>query len=200
MRGQRGEPRVKISVVVLILMLFMGGSAVGAFMETGIDSGERNSGIQYINGILAGESQQDEGISVFKESLKSNGKLLMIMGISGATVIFFPAAMAVIVYKGMALGFTSSLIMEGSADKGILESCAALLPQNLVIIPLMGIYGYFTICMAMSVIGCRNKRYRGRIYADNIKVYFLITVFSTVGLCAASAIEGFINPLLSVII
>ena len=105
-----------------------------------------------------------------------------------------------ILYKGAALGFTSALIMEGSQDKGILECCTALLPQNLILIPLMGVYGYFTVCMAMSVIRCRNKRYRGRIYGDNIKVYLMITGLAAVFLCMAAAIEGFINPVLSGII
>ena len=199
MRDRRGV-QVKISAVLLILLLFMGGSALGAFIETGIEESARTGALQYIDSILKEGAIQGDGAAVFKESLKSNGILFFIMALGGITVFLFPAALAVILYKGAALGFTSALIMAGSQDKGILECCTALLPQNLILIPLMGVYGYFTVCMAMSVIRCRNKRYRGRIYGDNIKVYLMITGLAAVFLCMAAAIEGFINPVLSGII
>lgn len=199
MKGYK-EPRVKVSVVLLIMVLIMGGSALGAYMETGIDDTARNGALQYIDSIFQEDPARGGGTAVFKESLKNNGILLLIMSVGGVTVFLFPAALAVIIYKGMALGFTSALIMEGSAGKGVPECCAALLPQNLVLIPLFVIYGYFTLCMAMSVIGCKNKRYRGKIYADNLKVYLIITVPAAVLLCVAAAVEGFINPLLSGII
>ncbi|MBQ4340433.1 MAG: stage II sporulation protein M [Firmicutes bacterium] len=199
MRGYK-EPRIRVSVVLLILILFIGGSALGAYIETGIDDTARNGALQYIDSVLKEDPAQGGGTAVFKDSLKNNGILLLAMTVGGVTVILFPAALAVITYKGMALGFTSALIMEGASGNGVLECCAALLPQNLVLIPLFGIYGYFTFCMAMSVIRCRNKRYRGRIYADNLKVYLMITVPAAIFLCITAAVEGFINPLLSGII
>lgn len=198
-RGKK-ENRVKISVVIIIMLLLMGGSAAGAYIETGMDEAERTGAVGYLNSVLNHGGDSTGGTAVFKEAVKSNGLMLAVMGVGCMSVVLFPLAPAVLFYKGMAVGFTSGLIMEGSPGTGIPQCCAALLLQNVIFMSMLGVYCYFTICTAMSVIKCRNRRFRARIYGDNLKLLVLVTGAAGILLCLGAAAEAFINPVLSGII
>lgn len=195
-RGGGRKKTLRISVVIIITLLFFAGSALGALAETRIDAGTRSGASAYIDSLLQAETRQGDGMGVFADSFRSNGILLLAMAVGGITVVLFPAALAVLLYKGAAIGFTSAVILEGSPGTGVLRCCAALLPQNLIFIPLLAIYAYFTICSAMDIIRCRNQRFRGRIYGDSMKVYLLVSVAGAVLLCLGAGIEAFLNPVL----
>ncbi|MDO4481824.1 MAG: stage II sporulation protein M, partial [Bacillota bacterium] len=111
-----------------------------------------------------------------------------------------PLAPAVLFYKGMAVGFTSGLIMESSPGNGVLKCCASLLLQNMIFMTVLGIYCYFTVCMAGGVIKCRNKRFRLKIYGDNLRLLIPVSAAAFVLLCLGAAAEAFINPFLYEII
>ncbi len=186
---------IKYPVLILVILAFVAGSAAGAFAELRIDSESRDGGLLYIDNAQAGGENNLSRASVFKQSIKNNGLLLIIMAAGGLTAALFPAILLAIVYKGAALGFTSALILDGNSRAGILEVCRLLLLHNLVFIPLFAVYGYICLSMAFDTLERRKKKMR-RKYSDDLSGFVYATAAAAVVLCIGAATEAFINPVI----
>lgn len=122
-------------VLLLSVFFFLTGISTGVFLELTMIEGEKSSIAGYLKDYLYMNTGSMEYPNPFLSSLCSNLLLFLILFLAGLSVLGFPVALAVLTYKGMALGFCTGLIAETLKNKGLLVILTSLAPQNLVLIP-----------------------------------------------------------------
>lgn len=122
-------------VLLLSVFFFLTGISTGVFLELTMIEGEKSSIAGYLKDYLYMNTGSMEYPNPFLSSLCSNLLLFLILFLAGLSVLGFPVALAVLTYKGMALGFCTGLIAETLKNKGLLVILTSLAPQNLILIP-----------------------------------------------------------------
>ncbi len=126
-------------IIIILLFLAAVGICAGAFFEVYM-SGE---GKQQLTDILGGIlNSTDEGNSAslgecFINSLKSNILFLIAAYISPVIFITLPILPLFIMLKGISIGFSSAMTLEVIGIKGIAYLFIAVMPQNLIQIPVL---------------------------------------------------------------
>lgn len=121
--------------LLVSVFFFLTGISTGIFLELTMNAGEKSSIAGYLQQYLSMDTSSMEYPNPFFSSLSSNLLLLLIIFFSGLSALGFPAALAALTYKGMALGFCTGLIAETLKDKGLLVILTSLVPQNLLLLP-----------------------------------------------------------------
>lgn len=122
-------------ILLLSVFFFLTGISTGTFLELTMIEGEKSSIARYLQDYLYMNTGSMEYPNPFLSSLSSNLLLLAILFLAGLSVLGFPVALAVLTYKGMALGFCTGLIAETLKEKGFFVILTSLVPQNLILIP-----------------------------------------------------------------
>lgn len=182
----------KITILVSIFF-FLTGISTGIFLELTMALDEKNNLAGYLQQYIYMDSSSTDYPNPFLSSLTENLFLLLIIFLSGLSVLGFPAALAAITYKGMALGFCTGLLMETLEDKGSIVILTSLVPQNLVLIPV------FVLAAASAAnYGLYALRSRKMPSKKNLKEvsgsYILLTLLLALGIAVACGIEAILYP------
>lgn len=124
--------------IMISAFLFLIGISAGVFLELSMAESDKMHAAEFLNQYLyldTGSSDQLQYPNPFFSSTGSNLFMLAVMFISALSQIGFPVAYIVLIYKGMALGFSAGLLLERFAADGAAALCTSLLPQNLILIP-----------------------------------------------------------------
>lgn len=124
--------------IIISAFLFLIGISAGVFLELSMAESDKMHAAEFLNQYLypdVDSSQQLLYPNPFFSSTGSNLFMLAIMFISALSQIGFPVAYIVLIYKGLALGFSAGLLLESFAADGAAALCTSLLPQNLILIP-----------------------------------------------------------------
>ncbi|NLY70128.1 MAG: hypothetical protein GX076_00330 [Clostridiales bacterium] len=187
-----------LPILLICLFFFMFGLSIGIFGEILLSAEEKESLQSFIDLNLF-SSQIPDLPYVFLLSIIKNLFLLIVIAVSGLTIIGFPATLLVLIYKGAALGFTSSLLIETLGTKGIVLILLSLVPQNIVLIPVFLIAAVASLKISLSILGNSpmdiKKGLRERA-GSFIALMFILSIF-LVGGCL---IESFISPFLQQLI
>ncbi|NLP29644.1 MAG: hypothetical protein GX363_00785 [Clostridiales bacterium] len=182
------------SILLICIFFFILGLSIGIFGEILLSPEEKESLQSFIDLNLFSPQIADLP-HVFLASIIRNLGLLLIIAISGLTIIGFPAALLVLIYKGAALGFTASLFIDTLGTKGVVLILLSLVPQNIILIPVFLIAVVASLKIALSVLGNSpmdiKKGLRERA-SSFIALIFILSIF-LVGGCL---IESFISPFL----
>lgn len=125
------------------------------------------------------------------DSIKNNIILAVIIWLAGTTVIGMPVVLAMILFRGLCLGYTiSGISYTLGRGKGILFCIVSLCAQNILFIPALLSIGVSSIKLYKSIIKDRRK--------ENIKIEIIRhTVFSLLMLLIL-VISSFIENIISV--
>ena len=181
---RKNVPRIKSVIVnyilnnakefILIGLLFIIGVFVGVIMINNCNDLQRNEISTYISEFInrLKNIENIDKTSLIVDSIKNNIILALIIWIAGTTVIGVPIVLAVILFRGMCLGYTVSAISYTLGSlKGILFCIISLCMQNILFIPAILSLGVSSIKLYKSIIKDKRK--------DNIKVEFVRhTIFS----------------------
>lgn len=179
-------------VLYFILSLsFIIGIFIGAILINKLSTEQSSKISNHFSWIFNFVKEQDfNSINIFISSLLSNMKILFIVWILGLTSIGLLIIPLIIVWKGVAIGFTVGFLVKGFGMKGFIFSLAGLLPHYLIMIP-----GF----LAIGAIGISNSIYVGKgrrskmnqvdinEYSILMLLFFLIIIFGCF-------IEGFFTP------
>ena len=167
--------------------LFLIGISAGVFLELSMDQEGKLDAAQFLN----------YG-NPFLSSASLNIFLLVLMMLSGLSAIGFPAAHIVLIYKGMALGFSAGLVLETFSVGGVPLLLSSMLPQNLLLIPTFIIAAAAAQSYGVSVLSAKSKRYKKSIRSNAFGTDLYIAVYIVLALLviAACLIEAFIFPFL----
>lgn len=189
----------RVSFAVAIFFFILGISA-GIFTELMMSSSEKEGMISYLDQYFLLTNPSDLAFSeIFMKSAGNNLGLLFIILLSGLTAIGFPAALAALVYKGMALGFSAALLIDSMSFKGIAIVFTSMIPQNLIIIPAIIIACVAALNIAFHTIS--NRRFGiKKSLAKSSGSYLFINAVLAIAILVGCFIESFLSPLLTQLI
>lgn len=179
------------------IFFFILGISAGIFTELMMTSAEKQGMISYLDKYFLLTNPNELAFSeIFMKSAGNNLGLLVIMLLSGLTAIGFPAALAALVYKGMALGFSAALVIDSMSFKGIAIVFTSIIPQNLIIIPALIIAGVAALNVAFHTISNRKFGIKKSL-AESSGSYLVINAVLAAAILAGCLIESAISPLLT---
>ena len=182
------------------LFFFILGISAGVFTELMMSPAEKEGVISYLDKYFLLTNPGDLAFSeIFMKSAGNNLGLLFIMLLSGITAIGFPVALAALIYKGMALGFSAALLIESMSFKGIAIVFTSMLPQNLIIIPAIILAGVAALNVAFNTISNRKFGIKKSL-AESSGSYLFINAVLAVAILIGCFIESFLSPLLTQLI
>jgi len=160
-------------------------------------SAEKEGMIAYLDKYFFLSNPKDLAFTdIFMNSAGNNLGLLIIILLSGLTAIGFPIALAALVYKGMALGFSAALLIDSMNFKGVAIVFTSMIPQNLLIIPAMILAGVGALNIAFHTIS--NRRFGiKKSLAESSGSYLFLNLLFAVAILGGCLIESFLSPLLT---
>jgi len=182
----------KINYFVFGIMLL--GIICGSIFFTVIGSNDKTETLNLIANFFENikSSSIDSGLA-FKNSLITNGILVTCIFILGMSVIGLIINVFIVYIKGFVIGFSIASIIGKYGIKGMLASFVYVFPHqiiNIIVICIIGIYSImFSIYLIKLITSKRNFNNK-----NVFKKYFIIYVFSLLGIITTSLFEAYILP------
>lgn len=188
------------NIYFCLISLFIIGIAIGIVHSLFLTDDIKTDTYNYICTFLSEmKTKQLDMNAVFQEFLIINLKSALCIWIFGLWIIGIPLIYFYIVFEGYSLGFTICNIINCLEFKnGSLFLGLALLPQELVIIPVLLTLGVNSVLFAKAVWKSKNR-------ATNIKFdiyrYIFLFLLSVIILVGVTVIEAYIQiPLLKMVV
>lgn len=176
---------------------FILGISAGIFTELMMTVSEKQRMAAYLDQYFLLKNPSDLAFSeIFLKSAGNNLSLLFIMMLAGLTAIGFPAALAALTYKGMALGFSAALVIDSMSFKGVAVILTSMIPQNLIIIPAVLLAGTAALNLAFRTLASRRSGMKKSL-AESAGSYALINAALAAAMLTGCLIESFLSPLLT---
>lgn len=185
---------------VAALFFFVLGISAGVFTELMMENSQKETIIMYLDKyFLLNDLKSVTFSDTFFSSTANNIGLLVIIFFSGLTVIGFPVALAALIYKGMALGFSSALLIDSMSYKGIVLVFTSMIPQNLLLVPAVFIAVVAALNMAFTLFSSRRFGIKKSL-AESSGPYLLLNGILLAVILVGCFIESFISPILTQLI
>lgn len=177
-------------VYFILTICFILGIVAGAILINKLDSEGNIKVVNYFSWILEYiQIGSSKSIDIFKMSLISNAKIVLIIWILGLVSIGILIVPLIICLKGATIGITVGFLVKEFGMKGFGFALSGLLPHYLIIIP--GFLAIGAIALTNSIYGIKNKKNRTKInildYSILILLFFIIIILGVL-------IEGFFTP------
>lgn len=187
--------REQFGIYLLVIFIFIMGITVGAFSVRTLGEGQVKELNEYFYGFLDSLTEQqtmNQGL-VLQKSLIQNGKYILALWLCGVVFFGFLPALGFIFYRGFTIGFTVGFLAEQNAMRGILFAAGAVLPQNLLYVPVTMVAG--TLAVSFSLMLLRQRLLKRSIPFGAYFFNYSLAMF-VVGLVLAtgSLIEAIITP------
>lgn len=190
------QKQVKNNLVLyfLVLVFFAAGIAAGAFTVDALSSVQKEELINYFQSFFTVLDQEPvQSAVIFKQSLINNSQFVILIWLLGITVIGVPLILLIVGIKGFIVGFSVSFLVEGMGLKGLLFAVAAILPQNLLIVP--GIIAAAVLGISFSISMLHRKKSKPKkSFTSELAIYSINILFTLLILLLGSLVEGYITP------
>ncbi len=184
------------TTIFLVLFFFLVGISIGTFMELMLSAENKNELFQYLNAnLFTAELSSASLPQVFVNSFGNHLGLLILIALSGFTIIGFPVALLSVAYKGITLGFSAALLFETLSFKGVLLILLTLVPQNMILIPTLLVAAACAVNFSRNALSARKSGIKKNL-ANNAGSYLLYYILFSVLLFLGCLIESFICPIL----
>lgn len=184
--------KINYKEYILISLIFLIGIFVGVMIINNSKESQVSEILTYINDFITKykEIENINKVSLIIESIKRNLLLAIILWLAGTTVICMPIVLIVILFRGIALGFTiSSITITLGTLKGILFCVSSIALQNFLYIPAILTIGVSSIKLYKSIIKDKMR--------ENIKIeiirHTIISVLMVILLVLSAIIENLIS-------
>ncbi|WP_206460809.1 stage II sporulation protein M [Anaerovorax sp. IOR16] len=182
--------------IFAILFFFLLGISVGTFMELMLSAQDKNDLLQYLNqNLFTVKLSSDSFPQIFVNSVANNLGLLILIALSGVTVIGFPVALLSVAYKGITLGFSSALLLDTLSLKGSALILLTMVPQNIILVPILLLTAICATNFAFNTISDRRSGIKKSL-TNNAGSYVLYYILFSLLLLIGCLIESFICPIL----
>lgn len=143
---------------LLISIIFMAGLVSGSYRASDLDVSVKSHLLNLIDNYVRGSSQGDlAGSRLLFFAFLNQAKTIVLVWFLGLTVIGMPLILGICFLKGFSLGFTIGFLVQERASEGILISLLAILPQNLLYIPLLLVWSVIAIKFSVYITGGRHS-------------------------------------------
>ncbi|EZH67679.1 stage II sporulation protein M [Geomicrobium sediminis] len=187
------------SLYVFLAVLFFTGIIFGAVVVNSLSLSQKDDLFIYLQQFFGqvGDGQVTADRDLFWESLMYNVKYIGLMFILGLSVIGSPLILLLLFLKGMAIGFTVGFLVNQMGVPGFSLSLVSVLPQNLIVVPVMIIVAVMSVAFSFRLI--RQQFMKVQRQEPIFPHFFRMCLFLLVAvvlLASASAIEAFLSPTL----
>ena len=201
MRKEKMLSRIKEHVVErkfiygLLSLCLLCGIIVGVIYSFTINMEETSNISDAITTFFGALGEEAPSVmSVFRASFFSNARLFIILALLGLHYMLVPIEFAVIGCKGFPIGFTLSFMIINFKARGLLLGLIALLPQMLILMPLIFYYTTVSIDFAWEGRRSRNKSKYRNFSVDAYRSYFMKVMMGIVLLCGIGLIDSMVIP------
>ena len=129
-KKKRGIDKQVQKIIGIVCLFFLLGTAGGALAANLLPAGQQGELSVFLQ-IALEETSEASFLSIFWKYLKYD----IIIWLGGWMQLGLFFAGAAFLFRSVAVGFTSAMMMATYGAKGILFSAATFLPQNLLLIP-----------------------------------------------------------------
>lgn len=187
-----GHIRINIVEYIVMIIMLLIGIILGTMYinKTDINQGQEISNYitDFINDMQNGSTIDLS--SLFKTSVYNNLVIIILLWISGLTVIGMPIVYLIVSIKGFCIGYTiSAFIATLGIPEGIKLVLSTMLLQNIIIIPSILVLAVSGIKLYKAIMKDRRK--------ENIKIeilrYTIIAFFIGIINIIASLIETYVS-------
>ncbi|MFX3623880.1 MAG: stage II sporulation protein M [Ectobacillus sp.] len=186
------------SLYLFVSVLLLMGVIFGAVLVNSLQASQKQDLYFYLSRFF-GQVSQGKFASpgeMFQESYLSHLKYIGFIWLLGISVIGLPLIFILLFLKGAVVGFTVGFLVNQLGWHGFLLSFAAVLPQNLIIIPAFLVMTTAAVGFSLKMI---RHQFVRRIHEPVLPLLLNYTgCFITIGivLALASGIEAYISPAL----
>ena len=169
-------------LLVVVVFCFLMGISLGAFTELLLSPEAKESMRSFLDfhlllSGLTGKSLPD----LFLVSAATNLGLLLVILLAGLTIIGFPAALLVLLYKGNA--------------RGVLLVLLTLLPPNLILVPALCGAAAASLRFSFDLLSQGPSQMKKNL-SKRAGPFMIFQVIMAIAMLAGCFIEAFISPLL----
>lgn len=186
-----------LSLYLFTIVLFTMGVSFGAITVNSLSLDQKQDLMgylyQFFNELQSGLKANPQ--SAFQQSLGDHLKYIGFIWILGLSIIGLPIILIMVFLKGLVVGFTVGFLVHQWHWNGLMIAGLSVLPQNLLVIPVVIIIGTAGISFSLRLIRSRFTRRGEHIYPYFLRYTFLVLVLGFV-LGLASLFEAFISPML----
>lgn len=174
---------------LFIMILFIVGLIFGAVIVVSMHFTQKQDLLFYLNQYFSRIDQQEilNNFDLFKSALFSHLQYLIIFFLLGLSIIGLPIIWVTIFVKGTFIGFSVGFFVYQYGFRGLLFISAAILPQNLIVIPVY----LFASTIAMIFSGQLLKKLSGRRlirFTVEPVIQYLIVFVVLFGFCLLAAL------------
>lgn len=184
------------SLYIFAIILFIMGVIFGSMIVHSLSPDQKQEMITYISKFFHGINQTDQWMEskvAFRQVVFEYLKYLFLLWFLGLSIIGMPFILILLFMKGFMVGFTISFLIAELQWKGFLFSFVAILPQNLLIVPVIIIAGVAGISFSLSLIRARGQNRIRQYQQPFISYSFLMLILGGV-LIFASGFESYVSP------
>jgi stage II sporulation protein M len=183
------------SIYLFVSVLFLVGVVFGAVIVNTLDVNKKGELLQYLHYFFRGLAQDDiaDPSVAFQHSIGDYLKMLALMWILGLSVIGIPIMLVYLFFKGLVTGFTIGFLMNQLSWKGLWFAIAAVVPINIIVIPVLLVLSVAGIQFSITLVRKRFIHTRGPIYPQFVR-YSILASILTICLVLVAATEAYISP------
>nr|WP_221434238.1 stage II sporulation protein M [Geomicrobium halophilum] len=187
------------SLYIFSTVLFFTGIIFGAIVVNSLSLSQKEDLFVYLQQFFGqvGQGQLTSGSDLFWQSFSYYAKYMALMFILGLSVIGSPVILLLLFLKGLAIGFTVGFLVNQMGVPGFSLSLVSVLPQNLLIVPILLIVSVLSVAFSLRLI--RQQFIKVGQMEPIFPVFIRICLFMVVALMVvalAAIIEAFISPVL----
>ncbi len=180
---------------LLVILIFIVGVVAGALSVRLLDEGQSRELNEYFYSFVEYLAQQQPMSQslILQRSILQNGKFILLLWLCGAVFFGFVFALGAIFYRGFTIGFTVGFMAEQNTMQGILFAVGAVMPQNLLFVPLTVMAGVLSVSFSLMLL--RRRMTRKQIpLASYFFQYTLALFLLALAFVVGSLVEAMITP------
>ncbi|MCR6545815.1 stage II sporulation protein M [Dehalobacterium formicoaceticum] len=181
-------------IYLIIPVIFAIGIFFGMMGANNLNDQQAQDLVGYVDGFINNlPTAAVDAPSETKYALILNLKTLFYIWFLGLTVIGIPLTMVITFSRGFVLGFTTGFLIQEKAMQGIWVVLLTVVPQNLILVPVILIAAVTSISFSLFVI---RGKFAGRTLNLSKRLLSYTFSFLVLGLFAvlSALIQGYISP------
>ncbi|MBP1155168.1 MULTISPECIES: stage II sporulation protein M [unclassified Paenibacillus] len=200
MRSRTLEQYMKehLSLYIFVGVIFVSGVVFGAVMVNALSLEQNQEITRYLGSFFSSVNQgglEGEVAGSMKESFAMHIKWVLIIWILGLSVIGLPLILILDFLKGVLIGFTVGYMVGALSWKGLLFALVSVVPQNLVVIPLLIICSVSAMSFSIHLVKNRFISRKDPLYEPFMRLSGTILA-SAVLLFGVALFEAHVSPVM----
>lgn len=187
-----------LSLYIFVGVIFVTGVVFGAVMVNALSLEQKQEITRYLGSFFSSVNQgglEAEVTGSMKESFAMHIKWVLIIWILGLSVIGLPLILILDFLKGVLIGFTVGYMVGALSWKGLLFALVSVVPQNLVVIPLLIICSVSAMSFSIHLVKNRFISRKGPLYEPFMRLSGTILA-SGVLLFGVALFEAHVSPVM----